>query len=67
MGLGKLCKSLFRRVDTGCQHLRGTETKWLDKDGTPMMSFSCPDCGFYDTGHVHVANPSQWLTEDDEQ
>ena len=64
MQLGKLARSLFGRVDTRCQHLRGVQQKWLDREKTPMMSFSCPDCGYTDTGHVH-ADPQTWLNRNE--
>jgi len=53
--------SLFQLPEP-CDHPNATETKWLDPDGTPMVTFSCPDCGAYDRGHVY-ADPETWLTE----
>lgn len=43
-----------------CRHEgRWVERRWLSKDGTPMVHFYCPECGFDDTGHVH-ADPVGW-------
>lgn len=52
--------SLFEKAP--CQHPNLHERKWLDADGTPMLTTSCPDCGLFDRGHVY-ADPETWLTE----
>jgi hypothetical protein len=36
-----------------CLHPRGDERTWVEPDGTKMMSFRCPDCGYRDRGHYH--------------
>lgn len=43
-----------------CQHVRNTHCRtFFSKDGTPMVSFVCHDCGYTDNGHVH-ADPETW-------
>jgi hypothetical protein len=32
---------------------------YFSADGTPMIDFTCHDCGYTDKGHVH-ANPETW-------
>ena len=27
--------------------------RWINEDGTPMMTFRCNDCGNFDKGHVY--------------
>lgn len=41
-----------------CKHSRMNIKKWVE-DGVPMQRVSCPDCGFYDCGHVY-ADPNDW-------
>lgn len=43
-----------------CNHPNLKEQKWRDDEGTPMVTHYCPDCKFWDIGHVH-ADPKTWL------
>lgn len=52
---------LWRSKIKPCHHPNLIERKWLDEE-TPMITQSCVDCGFYDSGHVH-ADPATWLKE----
>jgi hypothetical protein len=45
-----------------CTHPRLIESRWVEEDGTCMVRHLCPDCDFYDCGHVH-ANPETWANE----
>jgi Zn ribbon nucleic-acid-binding protein len=35
-----------------CEHPHMRVRKWVE-DNTPMVEMRCPDCGYYDRGHVH--------------
>ena len=50
-------------VVKACQHPNLVERKWLDRDGCPMITVNCPDCGFNNFGHVHT-DPETWLDEE---
>jgi len=44
-----------------CEHTSLQEKRWVEDDSTCMVSHNCPDCGFYDRGHVY-ADPETWAT-----
>jgi hypothetical protein len=48
----------YKKRPEPCDHPYATVKKWLEK-GVPMVEINCPDCGFYDFGHVH-ADPEDW-------
>jgi predicted RNA-binding Zn-ribbon protein involved in translation (DUF1610 family) len=57
-----LIKRLFVKAPAPrCLHPNGIERKWNLGDGTPMVSFRCPDCGERDSGHVHG---DSWTAEE---
>ena len=64
MFVGQLCiyfQGLFAiRRKQQCTHPRATEKRWLDRDGTPMIDWRCPDCGERDSGHVY-ADAKDWV------
>ena len=47
-----------------CKHPNLDEKRWIENDGTCMVRHSCPDCGFFDCGHVY-ANPETRLQSDE--
>ena len=44
-----------------CTHPRARIHKWVE-DEVCMVEIICPDCGYYDSGHVY-GDPKGWLDD----
>lgn len=43
------------RGSSPCRHsVNSVSQAWRDVNGTPMSSFRCLDCGFFEEGHVYA-------------
>lgn len=54
---------LVEHYQKRCSHPNLKEERWVEKDGTCMIRAWCPDCTFYDYGHVY-ADPTTWINPD---